>query len=649
MSNPTQQTPPASGPPGTPSGAGRPAPATARALVVDQRHPGCDDAGAGSADRPLRTIQAAAERAAPGDLVLVRAGVYREHVRPARGGTPDAPIVYRAADAGVIIRGSEPWTGPFARPDAGAPWLCIDLNGWSIEKNPFLTPRSPKPDGITLGQVFIAGEALAQTGDLDAVRDVPGTWHACPKTRTLWIHPTRGLQGTANAAPDIELTVRRRLFAPDRAGLGHIHVEGFILEHCANPFPGDFWRADGTRQAGALGTRGGHHWTIVGNRLRHIAGLGIDCGANGGADGDAVPPPESCGDHLIAHNTLADIGACGIAGAGHFRTRVLHNRIERVNTLGYNAPETGGIKFHHFFDGLIEGNLIRDVDCSGIWLDNRWYRSRVTRNLVINARGSGIFVEMGRGACLVDNNIVIGTRVGDGIYLHDSSGVTVAHNLVASCSHFGIYARQVTEREMWAEDGARERVGCANLTLRNNLLIDNYRGHVCLPPPGDRFPGNVSEGNALINGTPWHWEAAPFHRFGVSVCDGRTTVQDLRARDRDGTLTDGWQFEQGLSLEQWRGVCGFDRSSKAASVGAGDIQNGAIGKGTLYMGTQAQRIECRLPEMVVAPDRPAVPGVDVDYFGVAFAAGGSVRPGPDQAARLFPGMALLWPVKETLR
>ncbi|MEN3358005.1 MAG: hypothetical protein V7637_1987, partial [Mycobacteriales bacterium] len=44
------------------------------------------DSGDGSADRPYRTINRAAELAQPGDSVVVHAGEYREWVRPRRGG-----------------------------------------------------------------------------------------------------------------------------------------------------------------------------------------------------------------------------------------------------------------------------------------------------------------------------------------------------------------------------------------------------------------------------------------------------------------------------------------------------------------------------------------------------------------------------------
>ena len=46
-----------------------------------------------AAERPFRTIDAAAQVLRPGERVLIAEGVYRQSIRPARGGTgPDAMI-----------------------------------------------------------------------------------------------------------------------------------------------------------------------------------------------------------------------------------------------------------------------------------------------------------------------------------------------------------------------------------------------------------------------------------------------------------------------------------------------------------------------------------------------------------------------------
>ena len=80
--------------------------------------PGGDDAADGSAARPWRTIQRAADVAKAGDTVTIRGGTYREWVKPAHAGRADAPIVYRAAKGErVVVTGADPVTGWTRRPD----------------------------------------------------------------------------------------------------------------------------------------------------------------------------------------------------------------------------------------------------------------------------------------------------------------------------------------------------------------------------------------------------------------------------------------------------------------------------------------------------------------------------------------------------
>ncbi|MBD3316838.1 MAG: DUF1565 domain-containing protein [Chitinivibrionales bacterium] len=52
-----------------------------------------NDQDAGDGQAPYLTINKAASVADPGDTVTVHEGVYREHVKPVRGGNASAPIV----------------------------------------------------------------------------------------------------------------------------------------------------------------------------------------------------------------------------------------------------------------------------------------------------------------------------------------------------------------------------------------------------------------------------------------------------------------------------------------------------------------------------------------------------------------------------
>nr|WP_322497024.1 DUF1565 domain-containing protein [Chloroflexus sp.] len=51
-----------------------------------------NDANPGTFAQPFRTIQKCAEVATAGDTCYIRAGVYRETVRPSNSGTSGAPI-----------------------------------------------------------------------------------------------------------------------------------------------------------------------------------------------------------------------------------------------------------------------------------------------------------------------------------------------------------------------------------------------------------------------------------------------------------------------------------------------------------------------------------------------------------------------------
>lgn len=84
-----------------------PAPPTAPALEAAALvvAPDGDDTAAGTAFAPLRTIGAAAERAQPGDTILVRAGTYEGDVHTAVSGTESARISFVAESPDTRIVG----------------------------------------------------------------------------------------------------------------------------------------------------------------------------------------------------------------------------------------------------------------------------------------------------------------------------------------------------------------------------------------------------------------------------------------------------------------------------------------------------------------------------------------------------------------
>jgi hypothetical protein len=71
------------------------------AMGGDDGNPGTDPA------YPLATIQQAADIAAPGDLVMIAAGTYRESVLVTSSGTANQPIVFRGVGSATVIDGSD--------------------------------------------------------------------------------------------------------------------------------------------------------------------------------------------------------------------------------------------------------------------------------------------------------------------------------------------------------------------------------------------------------------------------------------------------------------------------------------------------------------------------------------------------------------
>ncbi|MBN9523786.1 right-handed parallel beta-helix repeat-containing protein [bacterium] len=101
------------------------------------------DANPGSATAPLLTLQAAADRVAPGDTVLVRAGAY-QGFNLTTDGTAAARITFRADPAApkgaVVVDRPNPWNGLDGINLEGASYVTID--GFTVTGQPRAGIRS---------------------------------------------------------------------------------------------------------------------------------------------------------------------------------------------------------------------------------------------------------------------------------------------------------------------------------------------------------------------------------------------------------------------------------------------------------------------------------------------------------------------------
>ena len=75
-------------------------------LYIDSSHINANDQNPGTKDLPFMSINAAAKIAEPGTKVIIRAGTYRETIKPARGGNNNKSMICYEADGEVIVKAS---------------------------------------------------------------------------------------------------------------------------------------------------------------------------------------------------------------------------------------------------------------------------------------------------------------------------------------------------------------------------------------------------------------------------------------------------------------------------------------------------------------------------------------------------------------
>ncbi|MBM9504209.1 galactose-binding domain-containing protein [Actinacidiphila acididurans] len=397
------------------------------------------DSNPGTQAAPYLTINHAAQEAQPGDTVMVHAGLYRETVKPARGGTDEAHrITYtNAGDGEVVVKGSEEvnsWTQT-----GGNVWSVTLPNSYFGDYNPYATGQPQGGDGgtfpgYTAGDVYLNEQAYYEKPSLSAVQGSASSWYSEVSTSstTIWAN-FNGADPNAGLA---EINVRRQIFAPDAWGLGYITVNGFTVKQAANTYS-DFPSSPTRRQAGAISVNGGLKWIIENNIVINARTIGIDIGLGNdewagnrpGTTRTDFHDTDKYGSHIVRNNYIARCGQSGIAGVFSWHSQILYNMIEDTNYRNeFSGAETAPIKVHYMNEGLIKGNYIKNSkggNSAGIWTDWGNQNVRITQNIVMNSPW-GYYAEAVFGPILVDNNVFIGNS---DIRTLDATGVVFAHNL----------------------------------------------------------------------------------------------------------------------------------------------------------------------------------------------------------------------------
>ncbi len=611
------------------------------------------DTNQGTSIKPFKTINKASYVAVPGDTILVREGIYRERVAPVRGGKAGAPIVYMAEpNKTVIIRGSELWSPNWQSKGEGIyaavpdDKLFNDIQSDYIDDhNPFKVTLSSTPyqrEGkrewergnkladstmvYTCGQVFVNGKLYKEVPFFKELQN--NTWHYNPDSGEIQIY-------FGNLKPEeqeVEITTRRRVFAPTTRGLGYIVVEGFIMEHCGNNYPTNFWNTPQWGQRGALGLEMGHHWVIRKNVIRYAKAFALDAG-HVDQNGEA----QAAHNNLIELNYILENGSAGILSNSSSNLVIRDNVVMYNNTmhfLGTKRWEQAGIKCHNILNGIIQNNYVADNYLTyGIWLDNKFPNTRITRNMLLNNGRAGLFLEMSDyeyDMLFVDNNIIIGNKENP-IYIHDASGATFMHNLIANTKSQNKYGQGVLIHQVGERTRTYHHSFYNNLFINNPIELDiDYPSHL----GGDqRLDFNVYEAKPrdrvfMINkasNKPSPWSDTEF--MALVKKEIKAKKLNYAKGELHGRIP--------LTFEQWRT---FWRAHDLANDTHSVLKEGSSAE----YSSATHELELDIPYDPKAIGSKNHELIDFDYLGKDIAQDGKALPGPFQMLKKGKNKFKIW-------
>ena len=430
------------------------------------------DAGRGTKEEPFAKINDAARIAQPGDEVLVAPGLYREYVDPQNAGTEEQRIVYRSIEPlGAEITGAEPLTD--WKPFKGSVWTAKVKTAIFGDYDPYTT--------FVYGDWYFAGkkrhtgcvfmndeslyEALTLNDCLEGKRSET-SWEP-EKSLYQWYSEKEGdytvfyanFQDKDPNKEKVEITVRRRCFFPSKTGVSYITVSGFKIDKAATT-----WAPPAAFQDGMIGPHWSKGWIIEDCDISLSKCAGICVGKYLDPENEHfftrkhVKSPtqmerdavcrgqyhgwlkEKIGSHIIRRNHIHHCEQGGIIGRmGGVFSLIEDNHIHHINTMmELGGAEVAGIKMHAAIDVTIRRNHIHHC-VMGIWTDWEAQGTRITQNLLHDNHrpaaakhlegGMGsqdIFVEVGHGPTLIDNNILLS----DVSFRMATEGFALVHNLI---------------------------------------------------------------------------------------------------------------------------------------------------------------------------------------------------------------------------
>jgi uncharacterized protein (TIGR03437 family) len=489
--------------------------------------PAGNDASPGTLDQPFATIQFAADRLNPGDILYLRGGSYRETVTVHQSGSAATPITIQAyAGECPILLGSKPVPGPWT------------LHQGSIYKASWpAQPQQVFADGHLLNEArwpntnmedfpnmtYVAADAGSQDfisySALPAV-DLTGAWVHIMAGQA-WVGYSRQVTSHDRASGKLAFSPpinQMTELIPQRGS--HFYAFG-RLELLTSP--GEWWwdpaaqilyvwapaggfpegRVEAGTAPAVLDLSGRSYVTVKGLlarggwfNLQNCTSCTVkDCHLRAPnwirtVDGYNGWPQHMGGIDVSGTGNLIEGGSVRLAGRSCVHVAGTGNTVRQMTLedCGWNWANEAGIMLNESDQSLIERNTVRRTALAGIVMGPR---SRVLSNLVENvclfAEDCGnlnVWQMDGKGA-EVAYNVLRGNKVrwGAAIYLDAGSPNFYLHDNLA-------------EGILWS--GANIT---ATDTIENNTFADVQHQAINFVPPSNAIGADWSAGRAAHNVT----------------------------------------------------------------------------------------------------------------------------------------------------
>jgi parallel beta-helix repeat protein len=531
---------------------------------VAQQNPHASDDGPGTAARPWKTFAKAAEKAGPGDVVVIRDGVYRERVLAKTSGTAQAPIRFEAAPGEhVVLTGADRLTGwrkaDEARPIYSTTWPHKFI-GW----NRSMTHPDDEYHRIIgrCEQVAVNGYLLRQV--LTAGQLAPGAFFVNVTNQALlvWDPGSRDLNKT-----HVEASVRQEVL---RVEGDYVQVRGLRFRYAAN-----------MAQHGAV---------VLAGRYDTMEDCVVEVMNASGATFAGE-------DAIVRRCVFRDNGQLGFGASRAHRLLFTECLVENNNTKGFDRGwEAGGNKLVLCRDAVLERSRFVRNRGNGIWFDIGNTNCTVRQCLIADNEDAGIFYEISFGLHAQDNVIVgngFAATAGAwgaqaGISLSSSPGCTIERNVIAG-NREGFNFREQTRTTPTIGDRSERPVWNHDQLIRHNLIVLNRDAQVWgwfdmknnRHWPATRAP--TSQAEAAVTARPEDIAGAYAAKTSESQPQG-LTLEKLRLRLEKNVYFaapgQGW-FKWGTTwarhrsyagLREFESELGIDAESQVLDPGFADVR-----------------------------------------------------------------------------